>query len=624
MKTICKDQKKAKTNEKSRVHHRNEIILSCLLFLLCITYFPCNLLAQTNSTYYVDASLGNDLNSGNNITSPWKTLEKVNSFRFRPGDKILFKRNETFNGHLNIKLNGDVNNFITFSAYGSGKNPIISGFVPISDWKKLGDGIWESDCPLVGSTLNMVLVNNRQKAIGRYPNINSANGGYLTYESHAGNNSIIDNELSDSINWTGAEIVVRRTNWILDRGTILSQLSHKLTYTTLFHYPFRDGFGYFIQNDSRTLDQLGEWSYNPVKKKIQMYFGINNPKNYAVKVSETDELVNVKGSFIVIKNLTLQGSNTSILKIDNSNSVIIASNELKYSGKDGIIEDGNHIEIRNNKINYCNNIGINGKNCPNGIFKNNIISNIGLIPGMGTRYSAVELYGDNIIITDNKITKCGYDGIKLNGNNALIKNNTISYFTMTVDDGGGIYLDRPQFKDRKVINNTISYGVGAPLGTNSQTAFSSEGIYADDSTSVISIIGNVVSNISGHGIKIHNAHDITITNNVLYDNKVQLILDHDNNPAGGTIRNIIVKKNTMASTSEKQMNLLLSSTADDIGLYGSIDSNSYSEPIGVKKTYIMTRILKSSEKGFDLLNWADKYSFDKGSKNILFKRAKRK
>ncbi len=51
-----------------------------------------------NATNYYVSSSGNDANSGTSESSPWKTLNKVNSFTPKPGDQILFKRGEEWTG----------------------------------------------------------------------------------------------------------------------------------------------------------------------------------------------------------------------------------------------------------------------------------------------------------------------------------------------------------------------------------------------------------------------------------------------------------------------------------------------------------------------------------------------
>jgi len=43
------------------------------------------------ATYYVDATNGNDANTGLSEVTPWKTIAKVNTSNFNPGAQILFK-----------------------------------------------------------------------------------------------------------------------------------------------------------------------------------------------------------------------------------------------------------------------------------------------------------------------------------------------------------------------------------------------------------------------------------------------------------------------------------------------------------------------------------------------------
>ncbi len=94
-----------------------------VIFIQCLLFTSYNLAA----TYYVDATNGNDSNSGVSMSSPWKTINKVNSQKFLPGDFILFKRGETFNSSNGIIVSnsGKLGKPITFSAYGIGTKPII-------------------------------------------------------------------------------------------------------------------------------------------------------------------------------------------------------------------------------------------------------------------------------------------------------------------------------------------------------------------------------------------------------------------------------------------------------------------------------------------------------------------
>jgi hypothetical protein len=62
------------------------------LLLLSIAIAAVGPISAHAYTYYVDAVSGNDNNAGTSMSSAWKTVSKVNSRTFGPGDSILFKR----------------------------------------------------------------------------------------------------------------------------------------------------------------------------------------------------------------------------------------------------------------------------------------------------------------------------------------------------------------------------------------------------------------------------------------------------------------------------------------------------------------------------------------------------
>lgn len=78
--------------------------------------------------YYVDATGGNDANNGMSPLQAWQTIAKVNGETFLPGDRIHFKRGETWTGTaLVVPSSGVSGSPITFAAYDSGADPIIDG-----------------------------------------------------------------------------------------------------------------------------------------------------------------------------------------------------------------------------------------------------------------------------------------------------------------------------------------------------------------------------------------------------------------------------------------------------------------------------------------------------------------
>src|SRR3954447_15021954 len=116
---------------------------------------------------------------------------------------------------------GQGNNPITYTSYGSGANPVITGFTTLTGWNLYGGRIFYTSLDV--ANLNLVSINGAVKGMGRFPNT-----GYLNYESHSNNAAITDNQLSASPSWTGGEVVIRKYRWIIDRHKITAHSGNTL------------------------------------------------------------------------------------------------------------------------------------------------------------------------------------------------------------------------------------------------------------------------------------------------------------------------------------------------------------------------------------------------------------
>ena len=92
-----------------------QIVVLLLSFSLC-----------AQNQYYLSSSTGNDNNNGSQ-TQPWKTLSKLSNITLGPGDTVYFKKGDTFRGHYVVNGSGTEQSPITFTAYGTGNQPVISG-----------------------------------------------------------------------------------------------------------------------------------------------------------------------------------------------------------------------------------------------------------------------------------------------------------------------------------------------------------------------------------------------------------------------------------------------------------------------------------------------------------------
>lgn len=83
----------------------------------------------TGTVYYVDATGGSDASSGTSPAAAWQTLDAVNRHAaFLPGDQILLKKGETWNGYLRPRGSGLPDSPITIGSYGEGDaRPILNG-----------------------------------------------------------------------------------------------------------------------------------------------------------------------------------------------------------------------------------------------------------------------------------------------------------------------------------------------------------------------------------------------------------------------------------------------------------------------------------------------------------------
>ena len=99
-------------------------------------------------SYYVSNN-GNDEAEGTSPESAWATLSKVNDATLQPGDSILFEAGGIWRNELVITSSGSDGEFIVFSRYGSGLNPIILGSEVAENWTETNvTNVWQSGTPL--------------------------------------------------------------------------------------------------------------------------------------------------------------------------------------------------------------------------------------------------------------------------------------------------------------------------------------------------------------------------------------------------------------------------------------------------------------------------------------------
>jgi hypothetical protein len=562
-----------------------------LRVMCCLVFFLAQHLPSDANNYYVAAN-GNDLNIGTSVAAPFQTIAKINSLVLQPGDQVLFRRGDIFRGQLNIVQSGASGNSIFIDAYGTGNQPVISGAEVVTGWINTGDNIWQTTCPQAGSVVTGVYSNSVALPLGRYPNFDEPEMGYNTILSHSGSTQITSFEplLTD---WTGAEVVIRSMQWILDRSTITSQTGNTLNFGTTSYEP-QDQWGYFMQNHPAALDQDGEWYYDPNTQIISLYSSQGNPENNLVEVTVYSKGINITGSYITIQNIQIEKTLNVGLYGENTSHLTILNTNIIDSGENGIQVDGsgNDIYLENDSIHKVNNNAVMINDFSNFTFRSNSVKYIGLTPGRGRsgdgQYFGLQYSADNSggisVIEKCRFDSLGYVGIDFRCSNITVKENIVSNYDMIKDDGGGIYTwngGSPAniYTNQQVISNIVYNAIGSTEGVYDGYPGAC-GIYMDDCSLNIEVKDNTVFNCAGEGLMLHgtnyvNAHNNTMYNNGSQRNGGQFLINTSN---CGPTNNITIKNNIFFSKQYYQEVSRYQHQTNDLSNYGTLDSNYYCRP----------------------------------------------
>ncbi|MCC7400754.1 MAG: tandem-95 repeat protein [Chitinophagaceae bacterium] len=555
-------------------------LLTFLSFGTCLLF--ANAIQAAN--YYLSSSDGNDSNTSTqaqNPATPWKSLDKLNSFfsSLRPGDSVLFKCGDIFYGKLVIGQSGNPGSPIVLASYGTGSKPVISGFTPVTSWTNIGGNIWESTSAVRGADgmLNMVTVNDNFQPVGRWPKLTDANSGYLNIDSHSDNQHITSSQLSGSLDYTGGEIVIRKTHTIIDRETITSMSGTTVTFSANnTFYSVANNYGFFFQNHKNACTKQNEWYYNTSTKKIGIY-STGTPSG--IKVSTIDTVVDFNGrNYITIKNVSIIGANKVGLNIQNTSYNTVDACDISFIGVDGISGYAPYFTLKNSTISYANNNGLSDGASAITI-TNNIFSNIGTVAGMSQsedlRATAILGIRENSLVQYNIIHDIGYIGIRFYRGNTTVNNNYIYNTNLVKDDGGAIYVGGGEDFTGATINyNVIINSKGAPDGTEGSNY--AEGIYVDDGAYNVTMSNNTISQCGYGGIFTNAGSNLICSGNTIFDCRRQFATTtYSGNPSNLKLTgNIFVAKSSGQYTLYSQSGNFFSNT----------DYNYYCRPMDDSKT----------------------------------------
>ncbi|WP_460938545.1 right-handed parallel beta-helix repeat-containing protein [Spirosoma humi] len=549
-------------------------------------------------------------------------MSRVNQLSLQAGDSLLFRRGDTFSGTLVIRKSGTSEKPLFVGAYGQGAKPRLTGAVPVKNWVNVGNNRWQAACSTCGDGVTGVYRNGLPLPLGRYPNPDAPNRGYLTVQSHTGATQLTSQQALTT-NWTGAEVVLFPTYWIIDRATITKQTNNTLTLNNSSTYGLTDNWGFLIQNHPATLDQPGEWYYNPANQTVLLYANSGNPNTETITATAFDRAIDISNSvFITIKGLNISEAKHENLYANTVSNLVLIDNDFSRAGENGLVFSGSgtNILVEKNSISHINNNGVYIADYQKFTFRNNTIRDVGVLPNRGKsgdgQFTGFQSFAtQNTLIENNVIDSVGYIGLSVSSN-SIIRQNLISNFCMAKSDGGGIYLwngAQLPLQNIQIQSNIIQKGVGTfgPLSATEYTG--AHGVFLDDCVKSVTMTDNTITDCHGLGIYLHAVNHVKLIRNTSFNNTVgQLILYNYDAPC--LPRDNVLNQNILVAKTATQSVVGYISGANDLSRFGQMTQNYYARPFNdvftIRSVYNRTVV-----NDLSLAQWQAQFGQDGMSKS---------
>jgi len=549
-----------------------------LILIASLALTPLSLLAQSTNTPLSSASSptsssiveftiapnGNDNNPGTK-DQPFASLERA-----RDAVRQLTQSGHFPSGGVNIWLRGGVYTLsqpLKLSAQDSGKlgasvvyraydqeKPILTGGRTITGFVPYKDKILKTDVSaqgLKGVYFRQLLLDGQRQPLARYPNVDPKNpytGGWAfvdgklcpMYKDIPGEDKrTMHPKAGDLHHWShpeeGEVFIFPRFNWWNNVVGIKSvdEKSRTIVLANDCTYPIRPNDRYFVQNLFEELDSPGEWYLD--KRDSILYFWPPSPlEGKTVVAPAIRNLLQLdKGtSFVTLRGITFECCADSAVMLTGTTNCLVAGCTLLSIGGTGIsINGGSQNGAVGNDISAVgkDGISINGGDritlTPAGNYAdNNYIHHFGVYSKLGV---GVSLIGCGNRASHNLIHDGPRFGIQFSGNNLVIEYNHIRDVALETEDTGAIYTGgRDWISSRgSVIRYNYFNDIRGFGQKNGQWVcpFFAWGIYLDDNTGGVDVIGNIVARCSRGCIHLHNGRDNLIQNNVFVEGGEQEI-----------------------------------------------------------------------------------------------------
>ncbi len=375
-----------------------------------------------------------------------------------------------------------------------------------------------------------LIVNGKEQTIARWPNTGfdrtAAGSNYVTVIGEQGK--------ARSTNWKTATNAIAcgyfGNEYTYNQQPIISIEGGALTLGSNPYYGIYSGKRYLVMNLLEELDSPGEY-YIDTSAKLLYYYPPYNIANAEIEIARlTDDVFYAdKVSYITIKGIGIKNVRNYAIKISNSDNIIIDGCSIENVGNKGIVMENNtNAQIINNTISRvgANAIVISGGDKATLTHSNNLIDNNHLYDfayRFKTNNGGILVTGCGTTMTHNLIHTSPSQGI-LFGDSAehTIQYNEFYDLVNEPCDAGAIYMGR----DYSGRGHEISYNYFHDIQTTADEGGSIfvAGVYLDDMYSSANVHHNVFYNCN-LAVMFGGGRDNIFTDNILLDCGTGMFMD---------------------------------------------------------------------------------------------------
>lgn len=492
-----------------------------------------------------------------------------------PTDVVEVLRGHNYDPIGIVNLSG-----VTVGSYGFGAEPTFGSLKTASGWAHNGSGRWSISDALLGSYLNLLVIDGVPRKKGRFPKNPDE---YYTIPSDSEDGSLNHGEL-DFV--ASGEVVIRLQGFITNTYSVTGDNEGVISFTGhTGQYPPKQGYGFALQNQIDCLTEDGDWMYNAATKTVTIYFA-GNPADHLIQYPTTEEALTVSGSDnLIFSGVHFVGSNGDTGKISTSHDVIFLTCKAKFAGGMGIrltdasCDDFTFTDFRvdhalaGGMYAFFGCDRINAVGCS--------VYDIGMVEG-GSRYMNYDGRsngftfegGSNNLLQNCRAERVGFNGFVYGGNGTQVIDCTAVGFCAEKCDGGGFYTYNPEgvITDRITFRGNIARnGIGRIAGTL-DTIPNAQGFYFDNGSNGIDV-SDCLSENNPTGTYLHDVRNCTFSGVVNYGNGTQLRMN--NNPGKDFSGNTYTDGWNITTHINQTMVSSLG-TSEQIAGFGSFSGNKYS------------------------------------------------